>query len=281
MTYTRQINVLHILDMAGDASTQSHFYNKLGFGKSWVLYRKKAIQPAVDYYQEVQEFPRIRNMVREGLKRARGHEVDIVLIHGGEILVPIFKLFSRKKVILKYHGSDINKGYRSKNPIRIIARSMADAIIYNQKAHKKKIITIRNVPTECHVNMVDTDLFYPRKTEKRGNLAFLSSNLNNKDTIKLLEKFENLTIIDTQKDGIIPYEKLPELLNRFEMFVDLKVTAYGLLVPTLSLLALQSLACGCKVYTFEDEIKQGLPDRHLPPIATKSLFELFERVLEK
>jgi len=276
----RPINVLHILDMAGGSSIQSHFYKKLGFGKSWVLYHKKP-HPVIDYYNEVEEFLRFRNVIWEGLKRSRKSEVDIILIHGGEILVPIFKLFSRKKIVLQYHGSDVNEPKRSRNIFRIIARSMADTIIYNQKAHKEKIITIKKVPMQYHVNAVDTELFSKKKIIKKGNLAFLSSNLNNKKTMKLLEDFNDLTIIDTQKNGRIPYGKLSDVLNKYKMFIDLKITTYDLLVPTLSMLALQSLACGCKVYTFEKEIKEGLPERHKPEIAIKKLFDLFQSLLEK
>lgn len=276
----KKINVLHIIDMAGGSSIQSHFYKKLGFGESWVLYHNKP-HPVIDYYNEVERFPRFRNVILEGLKRSRKSEVDIILIHGGEILVPIFKLFSRKKIVLQYHGSDINEIKRSKNLFRIIARSMADAIIYNQKAHEEKIITIKKVPMEYHVNAVDTELFSNKNLEKKGNLAFLSKNLNNKKTNKLLESFNDLTIIDTQKNGRLPYKELPNLLNKYEMFVDLKVTKYNLLVPTLSMLALQSLSCGCKVFTFENEIKEGLPERHKPEIVMKKLFNLFQILLEK
>jgi len=98
--------------------------------------------------------------------------------------------------------------------------------------------------------------------------------------MKLLEKFENLKIID-RNDGVIPYDKMPEILNKYEMMVDLKVTTYGLLVPTLSKIALQSLACGLKVYTFENKIKTILPDRHKPEIVMKKLHDLFCDMLYK
>ena len=108
-------------------------------------------------------------------------------------------------------------------------------------------------------------------------MAFLSGNIDCEKTSELLEKFDDLTVVDLRKEGIRPYNEIPELLGRFEMFVDLKVTKYGL-VPTLSMLALQALACGCRVYTFENEVKQVLPERHTPEAAMGKLYDLFLRL---
>lgn len=276
---TKKINVLHILDMVGGSSIQSHFYKKFGYGDSWVLSSKNS-HPVIKHYGEVEKFPRVRDVIWEGLKRARSSKVDIVFVHGSEMLVPIFKIFSNKKVILQYHGSDVNDPRRSKNLFRIIARSMADAIIYNQKAHLQRIITIKNVKKVYHVNAVDTELFVPKNNKKVGSVAFISGNLDKNATKKLLSKFEGIEIIDTE-NAKIPYEDIPDILNKYEMLVDLKITDYGLLVPTLSKLALQALACGCKVYTFEDEIKEKLPERHKPEIVMKKLYDLFFHVLNK
>ena len=283
MSYLKNkpVNVLHILDMAGGSSIQSHFWKKFGYGKSWVLYHKKKnwINAVVDYYNEVVPFTRVREIVKEALKRCKKNDVDIVWVHQAEILVPIFKIFTKKKVVLSYQGSDINEPGRSRNPIRIICRSMADLIIYNQKDHLQKIITIKKIRKEYVVNAVDTDLFYPIDMPKKGVVAFISDNLDREKTLKLLEKFENLTIID-RTDGVISYNKMPEILSNYEMMVDLKVTTFGLLVPTLSKIALQSLACGLKVYTFEDEIKTALAEKHKPEIVMKRLYEIFCEILD-
>jgi len=134
-----QINILHLLDMAGGSSIQSHFYEKFGYGKSWVLYHKKPkINAVVEYYKEAKPFPTVRSIVKEALRRCKVDDIDIIWVHQAEILVPIFKLLTKKKVVLSYQGSDINESRRSKNPIRILCRIFPDLIIYNQKAHLKK-----------------------------------------------------------------------------------------------------------------------------------------------
>jgi len=280
MNSKHRINVLHLFDMAGGSSIQSRFWKKFHLGESHLLIHEKPQKnTVVEYYKEAKTLARFRDVVKEGLRRCKKGDVDIIWIHQAEIVVPIFKLLTKKKVVLSYQGSDINESRRSKNPIRILCRSMADLIIYNQKDHLKKIITIRNVRKEYVINAVDTDIFYPMNKPKNGTVAFISDNLDRKKTLELLKKFEDLTIID-RNDGVIPYNEMPKILNKYELMVDLKVTNFGLLVPTLSKIALQSLACGLKVYTFQNEMKIGLPDKHKPENVMNKLHQLFYEIID-
>ncbi len=275
----QKINILHLTDMAGGSSIQSYFWKKFNLGKTWLFVQQKSKHtPVVKYYNEAKILPRFRDIIIEGLQLCKTESVDIIWIHQAELLVPIFKLFSNKKIVLSYQGSDINEKRRSINPIRIISRSFADLIIYNQKDHLSKILTIKKIQKEYVVNAVDTDLFFDKELKKSGNLAFISDNLDRVKTMNLLKKFENLTIIDLSKK-IIPYDQVPEVLSQYEMMIDLKITNFGLLVPTLSKLALQSLACGLKVYTFQNKTKQGLPERHKPEIVMEKLHGLFLKLL--
>lgn len=272
----RKINVLHLFEMAAGPSIQSHFYKKLGYGKSWVLSSDR-INRVVDFYKEIEKFPRVRDVIREGLRRCKKDDIDIVFIHGSEFAVPIFKILTRKKVVLQYHGSDINHPARSKNIFRIIFRSMADAIIYNQKKMYDNVITIKNVRKEFHLNAVDTELFHPLNDDKKGKLAFISDNLDRPKTLKGLENFQDITIID-KKIQVIPYEEMPKILNKYETFIDYKVADYGLLLEEMSRTALEALACGCKVY-HNEKIIEKLPEEHKPENVMKKLYSLFYLVL--
>jgi len=271
----RKINVLHLFEMAAGPSIQTYFYKKFGYGESWVLSREKS-HPVVDFYGVVEKFPHIRDVIFEGLKRCK-NDIDIVFIHGSEFAVPIFKILTRKKVILQYHGSDINLPSRSKNIFRILFRSMADAIIYNQKEQLDKIITIRNVRKEYQPNAVDTDHFNSLNKNRKGSLALISDNLNREKTLKGLKEFSDLTIIDKQ-EKVFSYEEMPNILNQYETFVDYKVTDYGMLLKALSRSALEALACGCKVYHDERFIDK-LPIEHQPEVVIKKLYSLFYYVL--
>jgi len=274
----RKINVLHLFEMAAGPSIQSHFYKKFGYGKSWVL-SKYISKSLIGFYCEVENFPRVRHAILAGLKRCKNDEVDIVFIHGTEFAVPIFKILTRKKIILQYHGSDINLPGRSHNLLRIICRSMANAIIYNQKSHLDKIITIRKIRKEYHPNAVDTEHFKPQNKNRNGSLTFISSNLNREKTMEELKKIPDLTIIDSNKQKF-SYEEMPDLLNQYEKYIDYKVTDFGLVLKALSRTALEALACGCKVYHDEKIIEQ-LPEEHKPEIVMKKLYSLFLDILTK
>jgi hypothetical protein len=276
MKKIKKINVLHLFEMAAGPSIQTYFYKKFGYGESWVLSKNRK-HSVVDYYEIIEKFPKIRDVIINALRRC-DDSVDIVFIHGSEFAVPIFKIFTKKKVILQYHGSDINMKSRSKNPFRIICRSMSDAIIYNQKSHLKNIITIGHVKKEYHPNAVDTDLFKPSNVIKNGCVGLVSDNLNREDTLKTLKNFENITIID-KNENEISYENMPEFLNQYYTFIDYKKTNFGMELTALSRTALEALACGCKVY-HNNQIIDELPNEHKPEIVIKKLYLLFDSILE-
>ena len=155
---------------------------------------------------------------------------------------------------------------------------MADAIIYNQKSHLKNIFTIRNVKKEYHPNAVDTDLFQPLDVTRNGCMGIISNHLDLHETLKILKKFDDITIIDKSKN-LTSYEKMPELLNKYKMFIDYKKTNFGLELKALSRTALEALACGCSVY-HDKQIIDKLPEEHKPEIVIKKLYSLFHSILE-
>ena len=261
--------------MAGDPSIQSYFYKKFGYGESYVL-SKNEKNHIIDYYNIVEKLPRVRNVIREALKRCND-DIDIISIHGYEFAVPIFKILTRKKIILQYHGSDINLPNRSKNPFLIICRSMADAITYNQEIHLKKIITIKKVIKEYHPTPVDTDLFCPQDVIKEGKLSIIYDHLNRKEILESLSQFDDLKIHDRSNQPI-PYEKMPDFFNKYKTYVDYRITQYGLKLTALSRSALEALACGCNVILW-DEHYDKLPESHEPKVVIKKLYSLCHVVL--
>jgi hypothetical protein len=73
-----------------------------------------------------------------------------------------------------------------------------------------------------------------------------------------------------------PYLKMPELLRRYEYYIDVKRDSNGeLLKGTLSKTALEALACGVKVITCEGKIVEALPLDHRPENVAKKTFNLY------
>ena len=163
---------------------------------------------------------------------------------------------------------------------------MADMILYNQELHREKIVTITKIRKCFMANGIDTNMFSDKNLNKKGALAFVSSNLDKKRCIEFIRKIQKkhsleLDIIDTD-NGFVSHDDLPDLLNKYEYFIDIKITNYGLLGKELSNLALQALACGCKVYhDFGNGtvLIEEIPKEHKPEFVFKKLFQIYKSIL--
>ncbi len=269
------IKVLHLLDIAGVPSILSHYYNKLGKGKSELFYHEKnSISSSISRFYEGIPFEKFRNLLLTAFMKS--FQYDIVHIHGAEILIPLFKA-SGKKIVLHYHGSDINEQNRSLDKKRIFSRSMADLIIYNGKNMENKIITSKKIRKEYLPNPIDTEHFSSDNKNRQGTLSFVSSNLDKEKTINAIRKVGESTIIDLDIQQI-PYPLIPKFLSRYEMYIDIKIMPWGHTLDDLSTTALQALSCGCKVYHNHVTIDK-LPPEHEPHNVIEKLDSLYQNLL--
>ena len=180
------MKVLHILSIAGVPSIISFFFNKLEKGQSQIFYLKKNdLSTHIANFYDGREYSRLRYLIASGILQS--HNYDIIHIHGEELLIPFFKI-SGKKIVLHYHGSDIRRPERSVDKKRIFARSLADLIVYNAKSMEKKIITKKKVKKEFLPNLIDTDHFFPRENNRKGNLSVTSSNHDKIKDIKTIKE---------------------------------------------------------------------------------------------
>lgn len=270
----RQIDILHVLDIAGIPSIISRYYNKLNKGKSDLIYHEKnSFSSSISRFYDGIPYGRFRKLLLSGF--VKSFQYDIIHIHGAETLIPLFKI-TGKKIILHYHGSDINEKNRSLSKRRIMLRSMADMIIFNGKNMETNIVTCREIRKEYLANPVDTRLFSATNT-KHGKVSFVSSNLNKEKTIEAIKKFGETTIIDLDVQQI-PYAQMPTFLSKFEMYVDIKIMPSGKKLDDLSTTALQALSCGCKVY-HNDTIIESLPQAHKPEYAIEKLYSYYDELL--
>ena len=269
------INVLHVLDIAGVPSILSHFHTKYGYGNSDIVFHKKNnFSYNISTFYGGKLFKKFRDLIIYVLLKSKNY--DVIHIHGAETLVPIFKI-TGKKIVLHYHGSDINQKERSLNKKRIFCRSLADLIIYNGKNMEKNIITFRNVPKKFLPNPIDTEHFHPRKNTRSHNLSFISDNLDKEETVKSIETFGKTEIIDLDKQQIL-YSCMPDFLSKFETYVDIKIMPWGYTLPDLSTTALQALSCGCNVYHNGIFLKI-FPNEHNPTHTLKQLNSFYREFL--
>jgi len=267
--------VLHVLDIAGVPSILSHFYNKLGKGNSTLIYHEKnSVSSSISRFYDGMSFKKYRNLLIWGILNSS--RFDIIHFHGAETLIPLFKL-SRKKIVLHYHGSDINEKSRSKSKKRIFCRSMADLIIFNGKKMEENIITNKKVRKEYLPNIIDTDHFSKNVQNKSDALSFVSSNLEKDKTSQAISKFGKTTIFDLDFQQT-PYSLMPQLLGRYETYVDIKIMPWGVTLKDLSTTALQALACGCKVF-HEEKIIEVFPLEHSPENVIGKLDSFYNEIL--
>jgi len=270
------IKVLHVLDIAGVPSIISHFFNKFKKGQSDIIYfRKKSFSNSISKFYEGKSFENFRELIFFGVPKS--FHYDIIHIHGAENLIPLFK-FSCKKIVLHYHGSDINIKSRSLSKKRIFCRSMADLIIYNGKKMEPNIVTLKKIRKEYLPNPIDVDLFTPKPTKRHGELILVSKNLDKKKTISFVQKFKNIQIIDLDIQQI-PYRNMPNILSKFETYVDVKIMPWGTILPDLSTTALQALACGCKVY-HDGKMIKDFPKEHHPYNVIEKLDSFYKELFK-
>ena len=270
------IKVLHILEIGGSVSIMSHFFNKLKAGKSHHIYHKKnKISSTVSNYYDGQSIDRFFLLILSSFFKSFSY--DIIHIHSEEYLIPIFKL-TRKKVVLHYHGSDINDLKRSKKRIRVWCRSRADAIFYNGKDMLDKIKTEKNTKKIYLPNPIDTDLFKSNLQKNHGNLILVSSNLDKEKTISEAKKLGPLDIIDLDIQQI-PYYFMPKILSKYEFYFDVKIMPWGQKLKDLSNTGLQALACGCKVFHDGKEISE-FPNQFKPENVIEKLLKTYEEILK-
>lgn len=269
------VKVLHVLDIAGVPSILTYYYNKMGKGKADIIYHQKNnMSLEISKFYKGKSFSRFKFLLMAGLKNSMKY--DIIHIHGAEILIPLFKI-TGKKVVLHYHGSDINDEKRSNSIKRIICRSMADLIIYNGKKMEEKIKTIKKIKKEYLPNPVDIEHFHPIMNGKIGAVSFVSSNLDKEKTIAYIQSILDATIIDLDLQHI-PYVNMPEFLSKFETYIDVKIMPWGYILPDLSTTALQALACGCNVY-HAGQILKEFPEEHNPNKIIEKLDFLYKEIL--
>ena len=268
------MKILHVLDMAGVGSIISKYQTKIGHKSGIIYHQKNNLSSSISEYYRGKACKTFKQVIAYSTLQALS--CDIVHIHSAEVLVPLFKLLG-KKVVLHYHGSDIKEPQRSQDPKRIRNRSRADLILYNDESMLPLIITNRQVKKRYLHNPVDTYLFKNQNQERYGALGFLSDNLDKEMTRAVLDKYSPLDIIDISKEQLL-YFAMPNIFNRYEQFIDVKVTSYGIMAPILSTSGLQALACGCSVINNGKTIT-SLPESADPYNCVKQLDEYYKEIL--
>lgn len=257
------VSVLHIWNTAGVASVIAKFQKKILGWNTWVIMRGKYDKYGLTTYGEIINTDKIR-FILKALVLARKY--DIIHVHDLDRLIPVLKTIYNKKIILHYHGSRIRGRWSERKKYW----GKADLVLVSTPD------LLENAPNDIIYlpNPVDTQLFKPMlRFRKRNTALYIYRHQLNEDIEwpkKIAEKMGwDLTIIDREKNPI-PYREMPQILNRYEYFIDRKH------IPSLSKTALEALACGVKVVRWDEKIVSELPIEHSPKYVVFKLKELYD-----
>ena len=197
---------------------------------------------------------------------------DIIHIHGLPYRLVFYLKLLRKKVVVHLHG-EIRVLY-NKLAVRL-ALKIADQILISTPDLLKYCREAIWLP-----NPIDPR-FKPLSSERHGALYFrhryeflhgYEPEILAQEALAKVASTEFLTIMEPG----IPYEKMPEFLNRFEYFVD------RFTIPSLSKTALEALACGCKVVSWKGLITnpEKIIKNHSLQSVTEKLVDIYKGMLK-
>jgi len=265
------MKILHVWNTAGVGSVIAKYMDRLFGTQSSVVYRRVFDPYGLTTYGELWDCGAKMFVLRCLLKARR---FDIVHVHSLDKIVPLLKmLYPEKSIVLHYHGTDI----RGKWTLKQKYWSKADLILYStmdlldDETPKYAVYT---------PNPVDTEIFHPADTKPSPKTAFHFSYNADDIAAKYAEKHGlKLTIYDKEKQGAIQHSRVPEVLCRYEYYIDVKRTADGILIKgPLSKTGLEALACGLKVITWNSEIIKGLPLENHPENIAEQICNLYLKI---
>jgi len=259
------MKILHIWNTAGVGSIIAKYMDKTFGTESWVIMRKRFDKFGFTTYGECWDC-RGKIFTLKSLLKARKY--DLIHVHAFDRIVPLLKLlYPKKPVVLHYHGTDI----RGKAEERKRYYRKADFIIVSTPDLLETLPDATYIP-----NPVDTELFYPRNIYEPKTSFHISYRAD--ELAKKYAKQYNLKLyIHDRETAPIPHIKFPDVLSKYEYYIDVKRFIDGKIATALSKTALEALACGLKVINWNGEIVHPpLPQQHLPEEVCSRVFKIYK-----
>jgi len=253
------LRVLHIWDVANVASIVARTMDSIYGTRSLVITRR-----AFTFY----DFPVYGRVLDAGPARfaltsiLEARKYDIVHVHNFDRIVPYLKVLYDRPVVLTYHSLTISREWEKRRG----RWSRADAVTVSTPNLAREDVSL--IP-----NPVDTSLFRPSGVHERGTALYLSYNAE-EEARSLAGKFGlKLTVVQRG----VKHSEMPALLSRFEYFIDVKRSpnVSPELIRATSKTALEALATGTKVITWDGRVLEELPEENRPENVAKAYYLLY------
>ncbi len=241
------MKILHLNDQAGVSCVLAKYQNKLGNDVK-VINVSDDKYGIYEYYKDYVQLVRQDEFIEKSLQEAKYY--DIIHVHSsyGMIFVLRKKYGTSKKVILHYHGTDIRgldnfdkrKREYNKNLLLLVlkiikdktkrktinpsslhrlAQILSDNVLISQKDLSTYVKNAEYIPIP-----IDLDHFYKNENHnKRKALLFKTKTSNIKKTLETITNNFNFSAeVHDRISNPIKYSKMPEFLNQYEMYVDIR-----------------------------------------------------------
>jgi hypothetical protein len=271
-THSNTMKVLHIGNTAGVSSVIAKYMDRLVGTTSMVVARRISDPVGFTTYGVLWDSgPKLFTL--KCLLTAR--RFDIIHVHYFDRILPYLKLlFPRKPVVMHYHGDDIRNKWKLKSRYW----RKANAILFST-------LDLQEDETPKHAmylaNPVDTEIFHSCANAPELGTAFHVFYNADELAERYAQKHDlRLTIHDWRTEGRIPHLRLPEILCSYEYYIDARRGEnLALLRVPLSKTALEALACGLKVITWDGRVVHGLPLDNHPERVAKRVFAIYLSLL--
>lgn len=276
------MKILHVGDKAGVSYTYTKFLRLRGH--ECMTIQMKETDPfrfsnAYNVESKIVDPKTNEEWISEILKQAES--VDIIHIHSAYELIPhLKKYYPDKKLVLQYHGTDLRENSDSQE--RHIYNGLADLVICSTKDLLNYQKNMYYIP-----NPIDTDRFKPIDV-KKSEIKYLRIGRQS-DEIPILQRYllRHNQLIEfaflAAWENIKPQIEMPELLNKYEFYLDIKFDPYknnpNEPFTVRSKAALEALACGLKVVNEKFQIITKLPEENDGMKATSYLVDFYTRIV--
>lgn len=185
---------------------------------------------------------------------------DIVHLHSPNLkhLGLVWRYLTKDtKLVCHWHGSDLRM---RKEPFsaKWLLKEISNYHLYSTI---DLAWWLRDIPDEKKMlfrQVIDTEMFKPLNRDRKGTLVFGRGGIH--------------------KDKYIPHDKIPELLNRYEM---VKVfPAYGLSPYLVSASALEAASCGCKIYHHPYMDREWVKNNTSTESQTEKLINIYNELMK-
>lgn len=252
------MRVLMINDLAGVAGALCKYLRKAGHEADCISFMDDHEFGFSDFYR-YRHFKDQR--IFAAMLRAIIPEYDIIHLHFSYPYLQYLHQFTDKPIVMHYHGTEIALNsmqcQMADRKCKMILVAGEQLLQYHPRAQW--------LPT-----IVDTEHFYPKPELRKYGLFTINTIYT-----KRME-FPGFDVKQfTREESTTPYSQLPDFLNEFEGYIDVRYHTKRGLLTDFSKTALESLACGLKVY-HNDKWHTELPEQHRPENVVKQLIEYYE-----